>query len=257
MSIESDRPSASLRDARRGRVLAAGIAAVGFAAVVLVGCAADGPAGSPLDDASGEAVAGAMTEVPADAPAETSLEDLVAPPDGPLPPEDTEGLTVEPLLAAMYAETGTLLTRGALIERRVRVTTPGSTVYGPRESTVVQRPHLALYLAFTDEDLEDLDRYMDAVVPLTRAFAGAAFERWPDLESFDICLVPASDSDASPEPAIALVDVTREGYERWIADGADLVGLRAFTKDRSSGVRLQFSEPMRELLAARDTSGPA
>jgi hypothetical protein len=257
MSIGSDRPSASLRDAGRGRVLAAGLAAVVLAAVVLAGCAADGPAGSPLDDVSDGAGAGATTEVPAESPVEIPLEDLVAPPDGPLPPEDTEGLMGEPLLAVMYAETGTLLTRGAVIERRMRVTTPSSSVYGPRESTVVERPHLALYLAFVDEDLDDLDRYMDAVVPLTRAFAGAAFERWPDLESFDICLVPASDSDAAPEPAIALVDVTRAGYERWIADGADLVGLRAFTNDRSSGVRLQFSEPMRELLAARDASGPA
>jgi hypothetical protein len=227
-----------------------GLATTLLAAVVLAGCSSDAPAQAPLD-ASGAAADTVASDAPAVEPVE------VVPPDGPLPPEDTEGLTVEPLLAAMYAETGTLLTRGALIERRVRVTTPGSTVYGPRESTVVQRPHLALYLAFTDEDLEDLDRYMDAVVPLTRAFAGAAFERWPDLESFDICLVPASDSDASPEPAIALVDVTREGYEAWIADGADLVGLRASTKDRSSGVRLQFSEPMRELLAARDASGPA
>jgi len=227
-----------------------GLATTLLAAVVLAGCSSDVPAQAP------QVTSSAVTDtVEPDAAAVGPVE--VAPPDGPLPPEDTEGLSVEPLLAAMYAETGTLLTRGALIERRMRVTTPGSTGYGPRESTVVQRPHLALYLAFTDEDLEDLDRYLDAVVPLTRAFAGAAFQRWPDLESFDICLVPASDSDVSPEPAIALVDVTRGGYERWIADGGDLVGLRAFTKDRASGVRLQFSGPMSELLAARDASGPA
>jgi hypothetical protein len=223
--------------------------AVLLAAVVLAGCTANAPTDAP-PAASGAEADTADTDVTTVEPVE------VAPPDGPLPPEDTEGLLVEPLLAVMYAETGTLLTRGALIERRMRVTSPGSTVYGPRESTVVRKPHLALYLAFTDEDLDDLDRYLDAVVPLTRAFAGAAFERWPDLESFDICLVPASDSDASPEPAIALVDVTREGYEAWIADGADLVGLRAATKDRSSGVRLQLSEALSDLLADRDASGP-
>jgi len=211
----------------------------------------------PLADATAGTPAEAVTDAPADAPADTPADaspDAVAPPTGLLPPEDTAGLATEPLLAAMYVETGTLLTRGAVIERRMRVTTPGSSAYGPRETTVVERPHLALYLAFTDEDLDDLDRYMDELVPLTRAFASAAFERWTDLESFDVCLVPASDSDESPEPAIALVDVTREGYERWVADGADLVGLRAFTKDRSSGVRLQFSEPMQQLLAARDAS---
>ncbi len=227
---------------RRGQRVAVAL----LCAAALGGCTAATPEAAPA--APEEAP---VTDVPAD--------DVVAPapPDGPLPPEDTEGLADEPLLAALYAETGTLLTRGAVIERRMRVTTPGSTTYGPRETTVVQRPHLALYLAFIDEDLDDLDRYLDAVVPLTRVFAAAAFERWPDLESFDICLVPASDSDDAPEPAIALVDVTREGYERWVADGAGLPALRALTEDRSSGVRLQLSEPMRELLAVRDASGSA
>jgi len=243
MKARRGHPHGPLRERTQRR----GFASVLLAAVVLAGCTSDAPAQAPTD-ASSAGTEAADTDAPAVAPVE------VAPPDGPLPPEDTEGLTVEPLLAAMYAETGTLLTRGALIERRMRVTTPGSTVYGPRDTTVVSRPHLALYLAFVDEDLEDLDRYLDAVVPLTRAFAGAAFERWPDLESFDICLVPASDSDASPEPAIALVDVTREGYEAWIADGADLVGLRAFTKDRASGVRLQLSEALAAVVAARDAA---
>jgi len=233
------------RAARCGRAVVAGA----IAAAVLAGCTVDAQVGAPLDEGA------AAGPSPADSPA-APVAEVVATPDGPLPPGDTAGLTIEPLLAAMYAGTGTLLTCGAVVERRTRVIGPGSTVYGPRESTVVTRPHLALYLAFTDEDLADLDRYLDAVVPLTRAFAGAAFDRWPDLASFDICLVPASDSDAAPEPAIALVDVTREGYERWIDDGADFVGLRAFTKDRSSGVRLELSAPLSELLAARDAGGP-
>ena len=203
-------------------------------------------------------VAGCAVGTPASAPPEAEAPTAsFPPPTGTVPPADTAGLTVEPMLAAMYAEWGTLLTRGAVIERRTRVTATDTTTYGPPQATVVRRPHLALYLAFVDEDLEDLDRYLDAVVPLTLAFAGAAFERWPDLESFDICLVPASDSDASPEPAIVLVDVTRAGFGKWIADGADLVGLRALTNDATSGVRLQLSEQMTELQAARDASGPA
>lgn len=182
---------------------------------------------------------------------------LPPPPAGALPPVDTAGLAVEPALAELYASTGTLLTRGALLERRVRARTTDGSGYGASGGAVVAQPHLALYLAFVDEDLDDLDRYLDAVVPLARTFAGAAFERWADLESFDICLVAASDSDAAPEPAIVLVDMTRDGYSRWVEDGADLVGLRAATKVASSGVRLQLSEPLRALVAARDAAGPA
>jgi hypothetical protein len=61
-------------------------------------------------------------------------------------------------------------------------------------------------------------------------------------------LVPASDSDASPEPAIALVDVTRDGYARWAAGSANLTGLLELTQDRTSGVRVQFTAPLGELL---------
>ena len=183
----------------------------------------------------------------------------VAPADGPLPPEDTAGLAVEPLLAALYSETGTQLTRGAVIERRVRLAAPGVSVYGPSVGSggveVLRRPHLALYLAFVDEDLDDLDRYLDAVAPLTRVFADAAFERWPDLASFDICLVPSTDSDEAPEPAIALIDVTRDGFARWVSEGPDLTNLRTLTEEESSGVRMQLSAPLSELVASRDAAG--
>jgi len=213
-------------------------------AAVLVGCGA-GTATVPAD---------------AEVDAETAAPEGPVPraaPDASLPPGDTAGLAADPHLAALYAATGTLLTRGALIERRVRTRASDGSGYGSSGGTVVSEPHLALYLAFSDEDLDDVGRYLDAVVPLTLAFAGEAFARWSDLASFDICLVAASDSDAAPEPAIALVDVTRAGYARWVADGADLVGLRFFTKDPASGVRLELSEPLRALVAARDAAGPA
>ena len=221
-------------------------------ATLLAGCSSEVAEG-PSDPAA----------APVAAPGSGEVEGPSGPVDGPtptidaLPPEDTAGLAVEPVLAALYAETGTVLTRGALVERRVRAGSSGGTAYAPSDGTIIRRPHLALYLAFADEDLDDLDRYLDAVVPLTRTFAGAAFERWPDLASFDICLVPSSDSDASPEPAIVLVDVTRDGYAAWVEDGADLVGLRAGSRTGGSGVRLELSEPLRALVAERDAAGPA
>jgi hypothetical protein len=216
-----------------------GAAALLAAALVLAGCGGT--------DAAGPAPAPAP--VPA-APA-PEPEFVIAPPEGPLPPVDTAGLAVEPQLAALYAETGTVLTRGAVIERRVRLTLPSSDAYAPRESAITLQPHLALYLALVDEDLDDLDRYVDNIVTLTHAFAGASFDRWPDLESFDICQVPQRDSDADPQPAITLIDVTREGYARWLADGGDLEALLALAAERRSGVRLQLSDAAKEALAAR------
>jgi hypothetical protein len=225
----------------RRRSAATSVAAL-LAAAVIAGCTTDAPA-APSPDAP-------TVDHAADVTGPGPSTPTVPAPDGPLPPNDTDGLAVEPLLAALYAESGTLLTRGALIDRRTLVTSREADSYGPRETIAITRPHLALYLAFVDEDLDDLDRYLDAIVPLTHTFAAAAFERWPDLESFDICLVPASDSDASPEPAIALVDVTRDGYARWAAGSADLAGLLEFTQDHSSGVRVQFTAALGELLTA-------
>lgn len=174
----------------------------------------------------------------------------VAPADGPLPPVDTAGLNAEPLLAALYAETGTLLTRGALIERILRDRSTSTGGYGPARTTVVQ-PHLALYLGLLDEDLADLDRYLDAIAPLTQVFATASFDRWPELESFDICLVPAADSDAAPLPAITLVDVTREGFAAWLEAGGDLTSLLELGAIAGSGVRVQLSDAARAALEAR------
>ena len=210
------------------------------ALLVVTGCAGGEPEAAP-EPASVEP-----------APIESAPEVVITPPDGPLPPEDTAGLAVESQLVALYTETGTFLTRGAVIERRVRLSTPSSDPYGPGTTSVTTQPHLALYLALVDEDLDDVDRYVDAIGPLTQLFAGVSFDRWPDLESFDICLVPQIDSDADPQPAIVLIDVTREGFARWLADGGDLAALRDLAAVPRSGVRLQLSEAVEEALSARD-----
>ena len=196
-----------------------------------------GRGGTDPADPAGAPASTPAPEAPAPAP-----QIVIATTEGPLPPEDTAGLAVEPQLAALYAETGTLLTRGAVIERRVRLSLPATDAYGPHASAVTTQPHLALCLEFTDEDL---DRYVAAIAPLTLLFAGASFDRWPELESFDICLVPQTDSDADPQPAITLIDVTREGYERWLAEGADLDTLLTLADERGSGVRVELSEAVR------------
>lgn len=206
-----------------------------------------------------------------DVPTESDVPVL---PEAPLPPAHTDGLAVA--YEATLARTGTLLTRGALIERRVRTLEPGYGYDAPSPDgsgggstggdgtvrpgptvprlTVTTQPHLALYLAFVDEDLDDLDRYLDGLVTLTRVFADESFARWPDLESFDVCQVPASDSESAPEPAITLVDVTREGHAAWVAAGGDLASLLALADVRGSGVRVQLSDAARAVLDSRPTT---
>jgi hypothetical protein len=233
----------------RGRTMVKPMRCAAAALVVVLAVSGCAGGGTDAPDADPAAAPGTSTEP--SAPVEPEPEVVVAPPDGPLPPEDTAGLAVEAQLAALYAETGTLLTRGAVIERRVRLSTPSSDGYTPGTSSVTTQPHLALYLAFVEEDLDDVDRYVDAIEPLTRLFAGASFDRWPDLESFDICLVPRIDSDVDPQPAIVLIDVTREGYARWLDEGGDLEALLALAAERRSGVRLQLSDAAKEALAAR------
>ena len=242
------------------------VAVVALALVVSAGCS---PPGAPVG--TGNPDVAATGGPSADTPTVT---DVLVPPEAPLPPKDTDGLAGA--YEATLTRTGTVLTRGALIERRVRTLEPGYGYDAPSADgtgggsiggdgtarpsprvprlTVTTQPHLALYLAFVDEDLDDLDRYLDGLVTLTREFADESFARWSDLESFDVCQVPASDSDAAPEPAITLVDITREGHAAWLEAGGDLASLLALADVGGSGVRVQLSEAARAAVERGSTT---
>lgn len=149
-----------------------------------------------------------------------------------LPPAELDGLTVA--FADDLDSTGTRLTRASLIDRE-----GGSTDPDPDGT------HLALYLeppeGSTPED------YLEGMVTLTRRFAAAAFERYPGLTSFDVCQVPFGDVQVTGSTPFTLVDVTREGFDAWLAAGGDLPSLLALGMSPESGVRITMTRPVKEL----------
>jgi len=103
-----------------------------------------------------------------------------AKPAGALPPAGA--LDLEPDYGAALAELGLKLTdRGGLIDR-------GGGGYEPS----VTGTHLALYV----EPIADrtVSQYIDGIQSVGAVFADV-FERWPGLESFDVCQEPVGEDD--------------------------------------------------------------
>lgn len=110
-----------------------------------------------------------------------------------LPP--LEASAVEETYAAELAELGLQLTdRGGLVDEDFEPDPEGS--------------HLSLYVAPVGP--RDDMAYVDGIVEVTALFAQDVFDRWPDLQSFDVCqeaVPPAGDDSA---PARTQVTLTRE-----------------------------------------------
>lgn len=66
--------------------------------------------------------------------------------------------------------------------------------------------HLALYLAPVED--QPLEEYVDGLTELTALFAEDVFERWPGLESFDVCQEKYVD-DGPLGPVYSQVNLTR------------------------------------------------
>ncbi|HUW04062.1 MAG TPA: hypothetical protein VMW08_17040 [Acidimicrobiales bacterium] len=154
----------------------------GGAAVVLAACGSDG------DDAS---------TAPTSPPDTSSTEGSVVLPeptttnglDGELPP--VEATDLEPLLGPRLAELGLVLTnRGGLIDTR-----NGQYLQSPNGN------HVALYV----EPVGDYtnDQFIDGIYEVTLLSAPTIFERWPAIESYDICQEPRAEDDPRPDPVPA------------------------------------------------------
>lgn len=72
-----------------------------------------------------------------------------------------------------------------------------------------------------------------------------------DGPSFEVCRVPASDSEGSPEPAITLVDVTREGHAARVEVRGDLASLLTLADVQGSDVRVQLSDTAQVVVDSR------
>ncbi len=191
------------------------IATVAAAAVLIAACNGETSADSGADpepDASPDYEAPEEPEgsdplgedAPADATAGRDLE-------GDLPPVDP--LALEPLYGDALAELGVELTdRGGLLDRSdgYEVSADGT--------------HLALYVSPLDERTDD--EYLDGIVDLARVFLLDVFERWPALESFDVCQeLPDDDVEDGYVPTVTQIDLPREVAETIDWPTVDLIDL--------------------------------
>ena len=72
--------------------------------------------------------------------------------------------------------------------------------------TSSQGTHLALYVAPVED--QPIEAYVEGLTELTALFATDVFERWPGLESFDVCQQQYVD-DAPLGPVLSQVSLTR------------------------------------------------
>jgi len=135
-------------------------------------------------------------------------------PGDPLPPHTLEGLA--PILDPMVEPLGFRVTRAALISLDTYQPTPDGT-------------HLAVYVVPLEDQTPSA--YARQIVPLAAALLPAVFERWPALESFDVCQEPfAWDGEGTP-PSYTILDLDREsaGTVDWAT--IELSGLIAVAKE--------------------------
>ena len=133
--------------------------------------------------------------------APTTIDPADAPAPGSLPPQDA--LDLEPIYGDALAELGLRLTpRGGLIDRSG----------GGYVSSAAGR-HLALYVEPVDPD-RTLEQYLDGIRSVTAVFADV-FERWPELETYDVCQEPPDpDGSQEDEPLpVTQVELTRAQSE--------------------------------------------
>lgn len=134
-----------------------------------------------------------------------------------LPPNEAD------TFAALYEEDlrplGVRLTRSGLVDR-----TDGKFEYTP-EGT-----HLAIYVepvgSATTAD------YVNRIVSVTRVFASTIFDRWPGLETFDVCQEPPPGVDDAPEPTpFTQVDMHRDAAAKITWETATLTDLLVLARD--------------------------
>ena len=120
-----------------------------------------------------------------------------------LPPPNVDRLA--PIFDPLIADLGLKTTRARLQDPD----DPGDETYERNPEAT----HLAMYVV-PNEDIT-LEAFQDNFLPLARIVVPYVFERWPDLESFDICQEAYNWSgDGEVAPSVTLLYVTRKKLER-------------------------------------------
>ncbi len=144
--------------------------------------------------------------------------------EGDLPP--TDPLALEPLYGEALAALGVELTaRGGLIDRN-------GTYEVSAEGT-----HLALYVAPIGERTND--EYVDGIVELAKLLLPDVFDRWPGLETFDICQEAPQDNETAYVSTITQLDLWRSASDTIDWERVELADLlRASEQDDRVVVRV-------------------
>jgi hypothetical protein len=140
-----------------------------------------------------------------------------------------------PELAAIFdpvvAPLGVRVTRAALVSTSTRRPSPTGR-------------HLAIYVEPVEPGWS-YARYADTIVPLTDVLGTSLFDRYSEVESFDVCQEPPPGVDDRREPdTVATVDLTRETWEAIDWDTADLETLLAASLGGQGGLRMVASEAL-------------
>lgn len=150
----------------------------------------------------------------------------------------TAPATLPPLEASAVAETYD----DDLAALGLRLTARGGLVDEDREPDP-EGSHLSLYVAPVGPRGDDA--YVEGLIEVTALFARDVFERWPDLQSFDVCqeAVPPDGSDSAP--ARTQVTLTRAAAAAVDWDSTDLADLMAVAKDHRGANVLVFGDDLR------------
>lgn len=196
-----------MRPARLGRLVLAGLLAIGLAA-----CG---------DDGGGSAQPPRSTIDPADI---TTTEPESG---GALPPAGA--LELEPIYGEALADLGLELTdRGGLIDRR-------GGGYEPSASGA----HLALYVEPIGP--RTVSQYLDGIRGVAVVFADV-FERWPGLESYDVCQEPGGEDPSGEEPLpVTQIELTKAEAAAIDWDTASVVDLVRASLADPPGLTLRVS----------------
>lgn len=151
-------------------------------AVLVAGCATSEPIATTTTDGGTPP-----------SPTTTGLTPTTSGPNAALPPHTTEALVeiLDPLVESLGFE----VSRASLVDLTTYRASPQGT-------------HLAVYVA--PRQPLDADGHARSFLPVAAAFLPDVFERWPSLESFDVCQEPYAWPGGGVPPSVTLIDVRRD-----------------------------------------------